>query len=235
LIDLGLLEDQNLLKRKHETKALNTLDAAFMVGQDFMKVSLILAHPMPGSFNHAIADAARDALEGNGHQVVFHDLYQEGFDPILPSEEISKGASLTTIVQKHCEEIASADGIIIVHPNWWGMPPAILKGWVDRVIRPKVAYEFLEGDSGEGVPRGLLRARIAMVFNTSNTIPERERQAFGDPLQTIWKNCIFGLCGVKEFFRTTYSVVVTSSPAQRKSWLDDVQNTISEHFPKEGG
>ena len=55
-----------------------------------------------------------------------------------------------TLVASHCEELARADGIIIVHPNWWGAPPAVLKGWVDRVFRPEVAYRFLEGDTGEG-------------------------------------------------------------------------------------
>lgn len=68
------------------------------------------------------------------------------------------------------------------------MPPAILTGWVDMVIRPGLAHEFLEGDCGEGVPRGLLQARRAIVFNTSNTLPEREQNDFGDPLQTIWRN-----------------------------------------------
>jgi NAD(P)H dehydrogenase (quinone) len=193
------------------TKALCSLDTALRIRPDSMEVSLILAHPRSGSFNHAIAEMARNTLQSCGHQVPFHDLYQEGFDPILRYEEIPKGAALDPIVQKHCEEIASADGIIIVHPNWWGMPPAILKGWVDRVIRPGVAYEFLEGDSGDGVPQGLLRARKAIVFNTSNTLPEREHQVFGDPLETLWRNCIFGLCGVKEFQRKTYSVVVTSA------------------------
>jgi NAD(P)H dehydrogenase (quinone) len=65
---------------------------------------------------------------------------------------------------------------------------ATLKGWADRVIRPGLVYEFLEGDSGEGEPHGLLRARRAVVFNTSNTLPDREQSAFGDPLQMIWKN-----------------------------------------------
>ena len=177
-----------------------------------MNVSLILAHPNEGSFNHAIARAAMDALQAAGHSVSFHDLYRERFDPVLPYEEIPKGAEIDPLIEKHCLEIASADGIIIVHPNWWGMPPAILKGWVDRVIRPGIAYEFLPGDSGEGVPRGLLKARKALVFNTTNTIPEREIQAFGDPLQTLWKNCIFDLCGVQDFHRKTYGVIVTSTP-----------------------
>jgi putative NADPH-quinone reductase len=55
-------------------------------------------------------------------------------------------------VQAHCGEIARAEGIIIVHPNWWGQPPAIMKGWIDRVFRPGVAYRFTEDDKGDGVP-----------------------------------------------------------------------------------
>jgi putative NADPH-quinone reductase len=196
-----------------------------------MRISIILAHPHPGSFNHAIARTAVQTLLQNGHKVAFHDLYQECFDPILHSDEIPREAKQDDMIQIHCRELAQADGIIVIHPNWWGMPPAILKGWVDRVIRPGVAYEFLEGDSGEGVPRGLLRAGRAVVFNTSNTHPEREQKAFGDPLQTIWENCIFGLCGVTNFCRKTYSVVVTSTAEQRAMWLDDVRAIVSENFP----
>ena len=163
-----------------------------------MRISVILAHPRPGSFNHAIAQTSVQTLVQNGHQVAFHDLYLESFDPILCFAEIPKDAPLDDVIQNHCQELAMAEGIIIIHPNWWGMPPAILKGWVDRVIRPGVAYEFLEGDSGEGVPRGLLLAGRAIVFNTSNTLPEREQNAFGDPMQTIWKNrCVF--TGKKSF------------------------------------
>lgn len=196
-----------------------------------MKISVILAHPCEGSFNHAIAITAVEQLERNGHKVFFHDLYKENFDPILFCEEIPKDASLPQEIEDHCSEIAEADGIVIVHPNWWGQPPAILKGWVDRVIRPGVAYEFLEGDSGEGVPHGLLRAKAAIVFNTSNTEPEREKDVFGDPLETIWKNCIFSLCGVTRFCRSMFSIVVTSTEAQRKKWLLGVRNDIDAFFP----
>ena len=135
-------------------------------------------------------------------------------------------------VKSHCEEVRQADGIIVIHPNWWGQPPAILKGWIDRVIRPGIAYEFLEGDSGEGIPKGLLKAEAAVVFNTSNTLPEREQQIFGDPLETIWRNCIFGLCGVGNFHRRTFSTVVTSTESERKEWLEEARTLIDRIFPK---
>jgi NAD(P)H dehydrogenase (quinone) len=196
-----------------------------------MNISVILAHPDPSSFNHAIARTVAKQLGNNGHLVFFHDLYAENFDPLLPTDEISTDASVPPSIGRHCQEIAEADGIVIVHPNWWGQPPAILKGWIDRVIRPGVAYEFLEGDSGEGVPRGLLRARAAVVFNTSNTETEREKKIFGDPLETIWKNCIFGLCGVPVFLRRIFCVLITSTEAQRKQWLDEVRVIIDSRFP----
>jgi len=196
-----------------------------------MHLSVILAHPNKRSFNHAIAETAIAALERNGHDVSFHDLYEEEFDPILPYEEILEGTPLPPALADHCREIASADGIIIVHPNWWGQPPAILKGWVDRVFRPGIAYRFLEGDQGEGVPVGLLKARTAIVFNTSNTPPERERRVFGDPLEAIWRNCIFGLCGVEIFYRKTFGVIVTSSARQRSRWLEEVHEIVGRYFP----
>jgi NAD(P)H dehydrogenase (quinone) len=148
-----------------------------------MKISVILAHPDEASFNHAIAQTVVDKIITNGHEALFHDLYRENFDPRLPAQEIPQDASLPAAI--HGREIAEADGIVIVHPNWWGQPPAILKGWVDRVLRPGIAYEFIEGDSGEGVPNGLLKAKAAVVFNTSNTKAEREATVFGDPLETI--------------------------------------------------
>jgi putative NADPH-quinone reductase len=198
-----------------------------------MRISVILAHPNDGSFNHAIAQTAVERIEGNGHKVFFHDLYKEGFDPLLFSEEIPKNAQLPAVITEYCGELAAADGILIVHPNWWGQPPAILKGWVDRVIRPGIAYEFLESDSGEGVPNGILKAKAAIVYNTSNTETERENKVFGDPLETIWKNCIFGLCGVTNFYRRMFGIVVTSTEMQRKEWLDEIIRDIDTFFQKE--
>jgi NAD(P)H dehydrogenase (quinone) len=197
-----------------------------------MRISVILAHPEPKSFNHAIARTVVEQLERNGHGISFHDLYAENFDPLLDVKEIPKDAVLPAVVRDHCEEIKSAEGIVIIHPNWWGQPPAVLKGWIDRVIRPGVAYEFLDGDSGEGIPKGLLAAKAALVFNTSNTMPEREQRIFEDPLETIWRNCVFGLCGVNTFHRRTFSVVVTSTEGERRQWLEEVRATIDKVFWK---
>jgi putative NADPH-quinone reductase len=194
-------------------------------------ISVILAHPRPGSFNHAIAATVVQVLEAQGHEVRFHDLYRENFNPVLEAAELERHAPLPPFLEEHCREIAQAQGIVIVHPNWWGQPPAILKGWVDRVFRPEVAYRFREGDGGEGVPVGLLPVKAAMVFTTSNTPRERELAVFGDPLETLWKNCLFGLCGAPYFVRRNFEVVVTSTPAQRQAWLEEVRQLLCIFTP----
>lgn len=199
-----------------------------------MNILVILAHPRPGSFNHAIADAACTAARRSGHRVTFHDLHVERFDPCLPAGEVPDDGPIPPVIEQHCRELQIADGIVIVHPNWWGQPPAILKGWVDRVIRPGVAYRFQDGDGGDGVPVGLLRAKTALVFNTSNTQAAREQAVFGDPLDTLWKNCIFGLCGARTVERRMFSVVVTSTPEQRRGWLAEVTKTTNTAFPAQG-
>lgn len=196
------------------------------------RISVILGHPRPDSFNHAIALKVVETLHSIGHRVWYHDLYAEGFDPVLPYPEIRKSASLPRAIQQHCDEIAAADGIVIVHPNWWGQPPAIVKGWVDRVIRPGIAYMFEETDKGDGVPVGLLKAQAVVVFNTSNTPFEREARVFGDPLQALWKDCIFDLCGVPTFNRTMYRVMVTSMLEQRREWLEDAARITRECFSR---
>jgi putative NADPH-quinone reductase len=198
-----------------------------------MKISIILGHPRPDSFNHALAAVVREAVRAQGHEVRFHDLQAEGFDPVLPAGEEPRGASLPPLVEQHCREIAEADGIVIVHPNWWGMPPAILAGWVDRVLRPEVAYRFVDGDSGEGVPQGLLRAKAALVLNTANTVAERETRVFGDPLERIWRDCIFGLCGIRHLERRTFTVMVTSTAETRKAWLEQARALVEQTWPRE--
>lgn len=198
-----------------------------------MKILVIVGHPDSNSFNHAIARTVCEVLRENGHHVVFHDLSAEGFDPVLLPEEIPEHGAVPPLIQEHCEDLRFADGIVIVHPNWWGQPPAILKGWIDRVFRPGLAYRFAEGDGGEGVPVGLLHARVALVINTSNTPAERERSVFGDPLEALWKRCIFDLCGVRNVHRRMFGVVVTSTAEQRRNWLEEARQMVTDLFSEE--
>jgi putative NADPH-quinone reductase len=95
-----------------------------------------------------------------------------------------------------------------------------------------VAYEFDEDDDGSGVPNGLLKAKVAMVFNTSNTPEERENEVFGDPLERVWKDCVFDFCGIKNFQRRMFRVMASSPLKEREKWLDEVEKVVNNYFPE---
>ena len=191
-----------------------------------MNVFVLIGHQKQGSFCHAIAAVAMEELKAAKHKVVYHDLYAENFDPILPHEEIPRDAPLDPVVAQHCREVTAADGYVIVHPNWWAMPPAILKGWMDRVLRQGVGYQF-----GTGGVEPLLGGKRAVVLTTSNTPRDDELRLFGDPLENLWKACVFHFCGVEDFSRRNFESIILSTPEQRGQWLDEVRSIVRRRFP----
>jgi len=187
---------------------------------------IVIANPNPASFSHALADASESVLAACHYELARHDLYAERFDPIQPTGESANTSSTDELVELHCAQLSRAELILIFHPNWWGQPPAMLKGWIDRVFRLNTAYGYPHGVTYSGVPTGLLRARHALIFNTSNTPPEREAEVFGDPLDSIWRKCVFGLCGVSSVIRRMYAPIADSTPAQRQAWLADACSLV---------
>ena len=196
-----------------------------------MNVSLILGSPKPESFNHAIARAAVETLRTLGHQVGYHDLYAESFDPVFTAAELERDAALPPVLARHVDEVCAADGLIIVHPNYWSRPPAIVCGWEDRVLRAGRAYQFVPDGQGGAKPVGLLKARVGLVFNTANTPQEKEEALFGDPLEVHWRRVVFPLCGVPTVFRRNFSPMIVSTPDQRAAWLAEVAAAVRQHFP----
>ncbi|MBR6460536.1 MAG: NAD(P)H-dependent oxidoreductase [Verrucomicrobia bacterium] len=194
-----------------------------------MNISVILSHPNPASFNHAIARTVCEAVSGAGHTLFFHDLHAEGFDPVMPTEELDRTDCLPPLVRQHTEELSAADGIVLIHPNWWSAPPAMIAGWRDRCIRAGLAYRFESDGKGGGYSVGMLKARFALLINTLNTPITVEDQILGNPMLKHWKEIVFGLCGVKETSQKLIGPVITSTPEQRSQWLDEVRTlTLSK-------
>ena len=187
-----------------------------------MKALVVVGHPAPGSFNRALAETIRETWSTAGCEVRFHDLVEEGFDPRMTAAEARGQASTDPLVLRHIAELRGSDLLAVVHPNCWGAPPAIMKGWIDRVFAPDAAYGFAKGVDQGDVPIGLLTTKAALIVNTGNTPPEREREAFGDPLERMWRDCILSYCGVRHVMRSLFGVVATSSGDQRRRWLAEV-------------
>ncbi|MEU2392927.1 NAD(P)H-dependent oxidoreductase [Streptomyces sp. NPDC007369] len=193
-----------------------------------MKVGLYLAHPRAGSFNHALFEAVRETLADAGCEVFAHDLCAEAFPPVLAAQETetvdAAPPAADPLVALHRAQVAELDALVLVHPNWWGMPPAVLTGWVQRVLVPGVAYKLGRSD---GEPAGLLRAGRALVLNTSDTPGEREEAEFGDPLEQVWASCVLPYVGVTDVRRTVFRTVSDSTPAQRAAWLEEARRQAS--------
>ena len=195
-----------------------------------MKILLIIGHPKPGSLNHAIAEKTAAVLKELGHEIVLHDLYHEHFDPVFPAgEELLPEEKLPMPIKEHLHDFKEADGVVIVHPNWWGGPPAILRGWVDRVIRANSCYNF--------TPDGIVTyvgGKIVQIFSTSNTPREVEMKIYGDPIENFWKTVVFGVIGSKSFERRNFESVVISTAEERQRWLDEVEVILKHRFSHRG-
>ncbi len=191
-----------------------------------MKATIVLAHPYKESFNHAIYNRVIELLDSCGITVFCNDLYSDGFNPVLSVSELGKEPSNDPLVKKYVEDMIASEFLIFIHPNWWGMPPAILKGYIDRVIRPPHAYDFPTDASGGGLPIGKLKGKTGIVFNTSNTEADRENNYFEDPLQNIWEKCVFGFCGIEKSHRKMFRIIADSSLEDRVQWLNEVDEII---------
>lgn len=210
------------------------------------RVLVVLAHPDPQSLNGALAAAVMAAAERAGGDVVVHDLYRDGFDPRLATSEFPRAQDATTpqdaaaratsvhfaddLAARYATDLVHADVVVIVHPVWFFHVPAVLKGWVDRVVREDVAFEL----DPAGEVRGLLTARSALVITTANTSPATEAAVFGAPIDTFWRTIVFGPAGVDSVERLALSPVRTSHAATRSAWLAHAADAVARHVGRCG-
>lgn len=191
---------------------------------------VLLCHPEEGSFNHAIADEVARTLRRLGHGVDLHDLYREGFDPVLTGPEVKRRFSFDESVQGFTEALTAADGLIVIHPDWWGQPPALLKGWLDRVLRPGVAYEFEGAEFTKKEQTPLLTGKKGLALCTTDT----EKAGSPHPLEAIWEERVFRFCGMEEAGCHIFHELFKSSPRERREWLSLIRHILEASFPAVG-
>ncbi len=185
-----------------------------------MKSVIVLAHPKREGFNRAIAQAALAAYPEPGSEII--DLYADAFDPVMPAAELPRKFSFDETTLRYQEAAKAADRLVFVHPDWWGGPPAIMKGFIDRVFRPGVAYGFREADFRDADAPGLFAGKRADVFITTDEPPP----ASGNPLDwapaAVWKKSVFDFCGVPDARVHVFWNLRGSEYAERKAWLDGI-------------
>lgn len=135
-----------------------------------MRLLFIHAHPHESSFTAACRDIAMWAAESHGHEIHLIDLYAENFQPTLPPEEwlaYPDPDAIPETLSPHIEALQWAEGLIFTHPTWWSGPPAILKGWLDRCLRPGTAFHPMPNGLKPGLPSIRLLAVLTSLGATS--------------------------------------------------------------------
>lgn len=140
--------------------------------------TILYAHPYEGSFNHAILDTITSKLKESGEEYEVIDLYADGFNPALEAASLrlySKGESADPLVRKYIDILLRTDEFIMVFPIWWGIMPAIVDGFFDKVMLVGSAYKYSE--SGALVP-DKFKIRRTVMFTTSQAPTELFRPFF---------------------------------------------------------
>ncbi|CDH45604.1 NAD(P)H-dependent oxidoreductase [Candidatus Contendibacter odensensis] len=187
-----------------------------------MNVLIVFAHPNPHSFNQAILEVVDTTLREHGHATRIHDLYQMQFRAVMDSDDLARNWCGDLPEDTLQEQIALrwAQGLVFIYPIWWFGPPAILKGWIDRVFTRKFAFEF----TATGGMRGLLTQERALIINTlggDEALYQRER--WHELLVRPMTDGILGACGVRNVIHRAFYEVPTVTHIERQAMLDEVR------------
>jgi putative NADPH-quinone reductase len=199
-----------------------------------MKTLIIYNHPHEGSFCSAIRDAVVTGLENGGHRHKIINLDADGFDPVMrekdlgafvqasrnPGKEIE---GLDPLVQVYVDKMRWAERIVMIFPIWWMTMPAMMKGFVDKVIFPGVVYK-MEGGKLVSMLSGL---RQVTVITTMNTPADVYRNVFGNSIEGSLIKGTFNQIGIHDIRWVSLNMVKQAGDEKRWLWLDEIENEFA--------
>ena len=186
------------------------------------KIFLIYGHYDDNSFNAAIKNTFTKTARENGHTVDSVDLYKEKFDPVFAGEEPD------AIVLNHRKRIEACDTIVLIAPIWNFRMPAIVEGWIDKVLAPPWAFKFKQLVGNYGYPIGNLRNKKAVIFCTYGS-PRLAITTFflNLPIRRL-KRGVFHICGIRDIIYKRYFAVPFVEKKTRLKFLEDVKRTAAK-------
>ena len=184
--------------------------------------TIVFAHPWNGSFNKAILDKVVENLEKTKEKYTIIDLNKDGFNPVMTEKDLelySQGKSADPLVLKYQEILKNTDELILIFPIWWMSLPAILKGFLDKVMLRGFAYE-----SGKYGIKGLLPIKSAKMITTAEA-PKILLSITGFGI--TMKKANLGGIGIKKTKWIHYSLRVKGKDEDRKEFLEKVGKFLS--------
>lgn len=186
---------------------------------------VVLGHPAPGSFNHQVATTYCETARACGHEVELRDLYALGFDPLLKATERAGGGapSLAPDVRREIDALHGVRALILVYPIWFGSPPAIIKGYVDRVLG--AGFQAREVRSGTAHPL-LAGARLLTFSSSATTMPWLSERGQWISLRQAFDNYLTDIFAMREARRVHFDAVVEG--LKQRFVLERLQQTRQE-------
>lgn len=183
------------------------------------KTLLILGHPDKDSYCAVLAKSYLRGAEKSGREIRSLFLGEMDFDPVL-HHGYKTIQELEPDLKKAQEDIKWAEHLVFVYPTWWGSMPAILKGFIDRIILPGFAYKFHE--KGHGWNK-LLKGKTAHLIVTMGAPAWYYNLVYAAVGHRLMKKNILGFCGVKTTKETTISSIAELSDQVRVSWIQKME------------
>ncbi len=193
-----------------------------------MRALVIYCHPNPESLSAAALGRVIIGLSAADHEARVTDLYVDGFDPTLSSDERRnhKVPGVTAGLQRYADDLAWAEALVLVYPTWWSGQPAMLKGWIDRVWVAGVAWELPDGAN---VLRPLLTNIRKIVVVTTHGSAKHINALEGEAGKRTVTRSMRAMCSKR--VRTTWCAlygVDRSTEARRIAFLDRVERLMSK-------
>jgi putative NADPH-quinone reductase len=184
-------------------------------------IAIIQGHPdaQTRHFGHALADEYAKGCEDGGHEVKRIEVAQLDFSLLRTKEEFENGQPQDSIIGAQ-DTIAWADHLVIIYPLWHGTMPALLKAFLEQVLRPGFAFEY---DESGRFPKKRLTGKSARVVVTMGMPAFIYRWFFfAHGLKTLERN-ILGFCGIGPVKSTLIGSIEGLTERQRDDWLDEMR------------
>lgn len=201
-------------------------------GSETIRHHLVFANPSRASFDGQIVDAYVETAGRLGQEVIVRDLYAMKFDPVLRDEErpLHGDGRVSADVAAELDLLEAADILVLVYPIWFALPPAILKGYVDRVLGSQYSFRDVQQRSGHPA----LKGKPLLSFSTSGAaLSWLHEQGQVGSLRDIFDSYLWQGFGMQqaEHIRID-SVVPDMSPAYAGEQLDRVRATVERTCAK---
>jgi NAD(P)H dehydrogenase (quinone) len=189
-----------------------------------VRIQVVHGHPLPDSYNAALFQRITTTLRDGGHEVIGTDLYRENFQPAMGEAERRSYFALPyddSGVQHYAALLRSVDGIILCFPHWWFSMPAMVKGYVDRVWGPGIAFNH--DQAGGRITPLLTNIKLFGVVTSYGAPWWVVRLYAGDPGRKVLMRGLRPLCHANaDTFYLAHYDMDRSTPETRTRFLDRV-------------